>query len=136
MKLVYNAFSKKDPQALDMLADAGVKFIVLNKNIKDTGKIRFEYEYQTPGLSGAPEKYGKLLNGNIYAEKIEKIYDKEGVQIYNNLRYSKEEVSQEIAGFAPANKDVNELQKIKNITIVVSLLSWLTLGAILIKKKV
>lgn len=135
MKLVYGAFSKKDPQALDMLADAGVKLLVVNKNIKDPGKIKFEYEYQTPWLSGAPQRYEKILNGKIYAEKLEKIYDKDGVQIYNNLRYSKDEVSQEIAGFAPANGNVNKLQKIKDIAIIISLLSWLTLGAILVKKK-
>ncbi len=119
----YRAVAEEKAEALPLLASAGVKYIILNNNSGDSGRPRFEYDYQTPWLPGAPGAWRVVLS----SLKLTTIGEVAGFSIYENQEYQKQNVDPVLAGWPPP--DLAKKQLIKDISIALSLLALaLTVG--------
>lgn len=126
---VYGKIGKEDRKAPERLALGGVKYIILNKNSNDTGRARYEYEYQTPWLLGVPGDFERILTGESMGDLLEEVHKASEVIIYKNKAYSKEKVDPILAGLPP--EKVKDMQRTKDITISVAAVAWVLALAVI-----
>lgn len=120
MKKTYCLLASEKSDAADRLAVVGVKYIVLNRNSKDSGRARCEYGYQTPWLAGAVGDFERILGGYKDFKLVKEL---SLVKIYENLAYDKSKIDASLSGFAP--EDIGRMQRVKDVMIVIAGIGWL-----------
>ena len=123
MKETYLSLDKMASDSAQLLAKAGVKYIVINTNAvtAGVGRARFEYGYQTPWLPGAPGAWEVAI---ITMGQFRLAKDLGLFKIYENLDYRAEGVDSVLAGWPPSN--ISQLQFTKNVMIAVAFLVFVS----------
>ncbi len=120
MKKTYLSLDKLATDSAQLLARAGVKYVVINTNAvtAGAGRARFEYGYQTPWLPGAPGAWevAIITMGGFNLTKDLGLF-----KIYENLDYRVDGVDPILSGWPPSN--INQLQFTKNVLMVIAFLA-------------
>lgn len=108
-----------------LLAQGGVKYVVLNSQSTETGPLLYRFDYQTPWLLGSYSQIKKIVEGQRDLRLVKNI---EGFEIYENTAFNFSNIDLKRAGFYQANQNREDL--IRRLLILgtgVSWLVWLTL---------
>lgn len=131
MKGVYQSLAgEKLENVGEALAQAGVKYVILNRESREVGKAFYRYDYLTPWLLGSYTDWERILNATPDLRSINEIVD---FKIYQSLAYSSSKVDLAKAGFPPV--DLVLRQRTRFVVIAVSFLAWLAVSLALWQTK-
>ncbi|MEK7611510.1 MAG: glycosyltransferase [Patescibacteria group bacterium] len=101
------------------LAEAGVKYVILNTKSKETGRALYRYDYQTPWLLGVWGDWERIV-GDV--PELRFVGEVGGFQIYENTLFNHQRVDLVKAGLYPPDGD--KRQTVRNLLILITFLSW------------
>ncbi|MCG2686125.1 hypothetical protein L6258_02025, partial [Candidatus Parcubacteria bacterium] len=119
MKSTYLALATEGADAVRDLAQAGVRYVILNTGSQEQGRARFEYGYQTPWLLGAVGDWGRILQNY---EELTLVEEFDGYRVFENQTFDWEKVDLERSGLEPEN--IEDLTAQRKVLLGVSLIAW------------
>jgi len=128
MKSTYRALATEGADAVNDLAQAGVRYVLLDTGSQEQGRARFEYGYQTPWLLGTAGDWERIRTAGDWErilqnyEELTPVEEFDGYQVFENQAYAVDNVGPVRSGLRPLNP--KELQATRNLTLWASLIAW------------
>lgn len=84
----------------DLLNSGGVKYVVLNSNLKQMGKATYEYTYHVPWLLGSYDDLSRIISS---AGDLKLIDDVAGFKVFENTKFDPLKINSRQAGLFTEN---------------------------------
>lgn len=131
IKSVYQAVSSDQAAFLaELLAQGGVKYVVLDSRSKDFGRALYSFAYHVPWLDGSYDDLSRIVGGS---PGLKLVADVSGYKIYENTKFSRNSFDSKKAGFFMENRELED--KIRMVLILYTGFSWLVLGFVYLKRE-
>lgn len=120
IKSVYQAVSSDQaPFLAELLAQGGVKYVVLDSRSKDFGRALYSFAYHVPWLDGSYDDLSRIVSGS---PGLKLTADVAGYKIYENTKFNKNSLDFKKAGFYMENRPLED--KIRLALIFYTGASW------------
>lgn len=110
----------------DLLALGGVRYVVLNSNLKQSGKATYEYSYHVPWLLGSFNDIDRIISSAV---DLKYVQDVAGFKIFENIKFDPETINPNKAGFFVENRI--QADSLRKVLIVLTVFSWIGITIVL-----
>ncbi len=110
----------KNSRLGELLAEGGVKYVVLNSESGESGRALYRFDYQTPWLLGSFDDISRIVSGHSELKLIKQI---EGFRVYENTVFDPKKIDSKKSGLWRGNqKDPDWLRR---GLIILTLAAWI-----------